>query len=137
MQRAAADELLAGGGFEEGTAAWTVSRGQLDAVAAPVHSGAQAARLSGDSLQVHEVYQWLDLAPGQTYSFSGWVLLNDPNVQRVNLRVLWFDQTGSSVGEVISPWLTIGQPAYQSLSTGVEPAPAQARSARVGAVVVP
>ncbi len=129
--------MLSGGGFEDGTGAWTVSRGQLEPVAAPVHGGSQAARLSGDSPQVHEVYQWLDAAPGQSYSFSGWVWLDDPNVARVYLRVLWFDQTGSTAGEVSSPWLTIGQPAYQSLSTGGEPAPAQARTARVGAVVVP
>ncbi len=131
-------ELLANGGFESGADGWTTTAGQLDAVGSPVHGGSQAGRFSGAGQpSSKEVYQWIDIQPGQTYSFTGWALLNDVNAQAMYLQISWFDGDGALV-EIWTPilQLTGADPAFRSLPTGPATSPLAARSARVGVRVL-
>src|SRR2546422_6848287 len=128
-----AAELLSNGGFESGTDGWGWTFGQLDTVASPGHGGGSAARLESSALQAHEVYQFLDVQHDSAYEFSGWVLMNDADVQRVFLRVNWFDGEGSPVSATDSSWLTIPDAGYQRLSSGSVVSPSAARTARVEA----
>ena len=125
-------ELLANGGFEAGVDGWSATFGQLDTVSTPVRSGGLSARLASDALQSHEVYQWSGVAPAEPYQFGGWVLLNDPNVERVFLRISWFDSAGGLVGTVDSSWLTFPADGYVWLDIASAVSPAAARTARVG-----
>lgn len=87
-------DLLVNGGFEEGTQGWTLDWGDLAPVSSPVHGGALAARLSGTSLRSHLVFQRPAVVPGGEYEFAGWVLLNDPGVEFVELQVRWCGEQG-------------------------------------------
>lgn len=136
-QSAGAYDLLLNGGFEDGAAGWD-STGVLEPVGAPVHSGAAAGRFAaGFPPQSHEVYQLVDVSPGQTYQLSGWIVLDDPSVDQVYLRINWFDTNGGFVRKDDSTSnLTIDTPAYQFLTTLPVDAPPAARSARVGVRVL-
>jgi hypothetical protein len=130
-------QLLVNGGFEGGTAGWSVTLGSLEAVADPNRSGSGAGHFSGSGLQAHEAYQFVNVQPGGTYELSGWVLNFDPAVERAFVRIRWFDQQGDRIDEVVSEALTQPDFAYRFLSTGARVAPAQARTARVGVIVIP
>src|SRR3990172_3689867 len=72
-------ELLPNGGFESGTDPWSATAGLLDTVASPVHAGVFAGRLSGANApsDPYEVRQFVDVQAGASYTFSGWVYLDD------------------------------------------------------------
>jgi len=129
---ARADELLTNSGFESGVGGWSTTHGQLDAVSEPVHEGIRAARLSSSAIQSHEVYRSAAVAAGQPYQLSAWVLLNDPAVERIFLRVSWFNQAGGLISLADSQWITIPGADYQSLTTGSVISPLAAVLARVG-----
>ena len=132
-QTAGAAELLVNGGFESGTSGWAWSDGTLTAVAGPVHGGSAAARFSADAQpSVQTVYQVRDLAPGQTYQLSGWIVVNDPSIHEVRLIIDWLDSGGSLAGfEYSISSLEHEIPGFRYLSTSVVTAPQEARSARV------
>jgi hypothetical protein len=125
-------ELLANGGFEDGIDGWSATFGVLAPVGSPVHSGTRAVSLTSAGVQAHEVYQSAKVAPGEVYSFGGWVRMDNPNVERVFLRVSWFDSAGSLVSAEDSSWLTTGADFYRWLNIGPVTSPAAARTARVG-----
>jgi hypothetical protein len=125
-------ELLTNGGFEAGTDGWVTTFGALEDAGAPVRSGARSAMLTSDALQSHEVYQFAAVAPGEAYSFGGWVSMADPNVERVFLRVSWFNGSGGLISAEDSAWLTIPADEFRSLNIGPVNSPAAAASARVG-----
>ncbi len=131
-------ELLQNGNFESGTDGWSVVTGELGPIASPVHGGAGGARYSGGgSPSTQEVFQWVAVQPGSTYQFSGWVLLDDPHVEQVYLRIVWFDEDGISIGshDSLAP-LTGTSPAYRFLTTGPIESPAAAAMARAGVRVL-
>jgi hypothetical protein len=127
-----ADELLSNGGFEQGVSPWEATHGDLEVVGTPVRSGSVAARLAGSGLQSHEVYRYVAVAPDETYELSAWVLLAHPGVERVFLRISWFNSGGGLVSQADSAWLTIPDSHYQRLATGPVTSPMAAVSARVG-----
>jgi hypothetical protein len=137
-QSAGGVDLLANGGFESGVSGWAWTDGALEPVAVPVHGGAASARYSDDGQpSSHEVYQWVGVSPGHTYHLSAWIVLNDPDVDQVYLRINWFDANGGLVrSDDSTSSLTIDTPAYQFLATPNVDAPQAARSARIGVRVL-
>jgi outer membrane biosynthesis protein TonB len=129
------DEYLVNGGFEEGVSPWSAITGQVDIVTGPVQAGQHAARYIGVSPSTYELYQFVAVQPGATYEFSGWVLLNDPNIDRVFLRVSWFAADATLLGTRDSPWLTIPGASYQPLTTGEVTSPGAAVYAWAGVLV--
>jgi hypothetical protein len=125
-------ELLANGGFEAGVDGWSTTFGSLEEVGTPVRSGGNAARLTSVALQSHEVYQWVEVAPSDSYRFGGWVHSADPAVERLFLRITWFDAQGSPVTAEDSEWLTSPADYYRWLNIGPVTSPVAAATARVG-----
>jgi hypothetical protein len=128
-------ELLANGGFEAGVDGWSTTFGSLEEVGTPVRSGGNAARLTSGALQSHEVYQWVEVAPADSYRFGGWVHLADPAVERSFLRITWFDAQGSPITSEDSAWITSPADYYRWLNVGPVTSPAAATTARVGVLV--
>ncbi len=131
---AGAAELLVNGGFEEGAGGWSWLSGDVLAVASPVRGGAWSGRFQSASGQpsVQDVRQTVPVQPNGSYEFSGWVLLNDPAVQQVSLRVTWLRESGDSTGENSSSYsLTTLDVAFQSLTTGQMSVPPAAVAAQV------
>ncbi len=102
---ATADELLANGGFENGTAGWVSDAGLLDAVcgSAPVVEGNCAGRfvanMSGSAFVNHAL---VPVQPGASYTLSAFILKNDARVDSVSLRITWYDdERTQSIGGVV------------------------------------
>ncbi len=133
-------ELLVNGGFESGTTGWSWNDGTLlDTVGSPVHSGSASGRFAADGQPdtTVVVYQSADVIGGQSYEFGGWILLNDPDVTRVELRIHWFAPDGLIRFDVSPSSLTGTVPDFRYLATKPLTAPLAARSARVSVHVVP
>ena len=70
----ASQNLVANGGFESGTASWTVS--DLKLVTSPTHSGSHSAKLCGYTRCVGDLSQAVRLpAPAATLTFGYWILV--------------------------------------------------------------
>ena len=133
---AGASELFANGGFEEGTAGWSTNAGQLDSVTSPLHGGSQAGRFSGSGQPSTQfAYQLTNVQPASTYELSGWVAAPPSGVNRVFLRVSWFDVSGSIVLSSDSPWLAQPDGAFHPLATGAMVSPIAARQARASILI--
>ena len=132
-----ASELLANGGFEQGPAGWSLTAGQLDAVASPVHEGALAARFSGSSQPATQlVFQLVNVLPGQSYELSGWISATpDSGINRAFLRLWWFDGNGQLLLSEDSSWLPQPDAAFHRLTTGARVSPTAARQARTSMLV--
>ncbi len=128
-QTASGHELLVNGGFEAGTTGWDAPYGELTTVSSPVHGGSASGRLVADSPQSQLVHQRVNVGPGQPYEFSGWILLDDPSVTYVFLRIRWYDDGGSPLSSVDSPWLTGSDSSYRFVSTGSKVSPPRAHKA--------
>ncbi|OGO46811.1 MAG: hypothetical protein A2W34_01580 [Chloroflexi bacterium RBG_16_64_32] len=135
-QIASGDELLVNGGFEAGTTGWDAPYGELTTVSSPVHTGSASGRLAGDPPD-QLVHQWVDVAPDQPYEFSGWILLDDPSIVKVFLRINWFDDEGSPISPVESPWLAGSNGSFRFVTTGPHVSPPQAHKARLNVWVQP
>jgi hypothetical protein len=134
--RAGAADLLANGGFEQGTDGWSLNAGQLDAVPSPVHAGALAGRFSGSGQPTTQfAYQVIAVRPDEDYEASGWLAASGPAVSRAFLRLSWFDAGGQLVSQADSGWLPQLDGSFYRLSTGVLLSPSAARTARVSAIV--
>ncbi len=137
-QPASGDELLVNGGFEAGTTGWDAPYGELTTVSSPVHGGSASGRLAHDSPVTQLVHQSVDVGPGQTYEFSGWVLLDDPSIDKVFLRIRWYDDGGSPLPfDDDSPWLTGSNSSYRFLSTGPQTSPTRAHKAWLNVLTQP
>jgi hypothetical protein len=136
-QAASGDELLVNGGFEAGTTGWDAPYGELTTVSSPVHGGSASGRLVADSPQSQLVHQWVNVGPGQPYEFSGWILLDDPSISYVFLRIRWYDDGGFPLSSVDSPWLTGSGSSYRFVSTGSKVSPPRAHKAWLNVWVQP
>ena len=134
---AGGSELLPNGGFEAVAAPWAISDGQLDVVESPVHGGATAGRITGTFVVFHEAYQFIDVQPGASYTFSGWAYLDDAAAAQVFLRIYWYTSEGGFISQEQSVSITIHKAEYQSISTAGLTAPDGAVRARVGIWVQP
>lgn len=117
--------LLANPGFESGKSSW-VGTGSFEIVSAPVHSGANAAKVRGSIVQyVDAVYA------GAGYTFSAWAVKNDPAVSGVRLVLDWKDAGGNSLRRDASALLSTNSPDYRQLSLGPVIAPPGSRRVQV------
>ncbi len=136
---AGASELLANGGFEQGSAGWSFLGGsltELDAVSAPVHGGALAGRFSGSGQPTTQiVYQSLSVQPNQSYELSGWTAAS--GVNGAFLRISWFDSNGALLPPPEdSPGVPARDGNFYFLATGSRVSPAAARLARASLYVL-
>ena len=122
---ASGEELLVNGGFETGdTQGWSVAGNELQ-ISTVAHSGGYAGKLTSDGLEQATIFQSILVQSSRTYELSGWVLLNDPAVGHVVLRIAWFDAADGLLPGRDSPLLTGNDPTYRPLTTGeVTPPPA-------------
>jgi hypothetical protein len=133
--------ILKNSGFEEGTANWSTYGGSLSLVESPVQSGSYAVALNSDAVSTIWVHQTVPIQGGESYTFCGYALKNDPNIESVFLRISWYESedgfgTEMSHNDSLTT-LTDDQPQYLLLTTNEATAPSNARSARVKAIVVP
>ena len=130
-ERAGGAQLLTNPGFEDGTAGWT----SIDAEIYPsnrARSGAGALEIYSPGFEANpDVYQWLPVQPAGTYEFSGWVIKDDPNADRVTLRISWFTDKDELVSSWDSDWLTGSASEYRFVTTATHVAPLNAATARV------
>jgi len=136
---------LLNGGFEKANGAaligWEDYGGRLQQTATHRRGGSYAAAYISDSESTKWVYQPVHMQPDRTYVFDGYVLLDNPGVKEVFLRVSWYtsdDASGSAVASVDSTErLTGSDPSFRYLTTGAMLAPLGTRSARVKVMLVP
>ena len=133
---ASAADVLANGGFEEGTGGWSANAGQLEAVAAPVHTGEFAGRFIGNNQPaIQSVYQWVSVQPNADYELSGWIGASGEGLKLVFLQVSWYDTTGQLLYKWDSDWLPQFDGTFYRLTTGQHLSLSAARQARVTVVV--
>jgi hypothetical protein len=136
---------LLNGGFEEANGAvlvgWEDYGGGLQQTATHRRSGSFAAAYTSDSESTKWAYQAVHVQPDLAYMFDGYVLLDDPGVKEVFLRVSWYasdDASGSAVASVDSPErLTGNDPSFRYLTTGAMLVPLGVRSAKVRVMLAP
>jgi hypothetical protein len=142
---AMATGCLLNGGFEEANGAalvgWEDYGGRLQQTATHRRSGSFAAAYTSDSESTKWAYQAVHVQPDLAYTFDGYVLLDDPGVKEVFLRVSWYtsdDGSGSAFASVDSPErLTGSDPSFRYLTTGAMLAPLGVRSANVRVMLAP
>lgn len=122
--------VLKNGGFEDGTSYWYPSYGiTFTTSTLHVRSGDGAASLVRDDT-IGEIWilQDMSVVPGATYTLTGWVYQNEPNVDQACLRIRW---RGSDWLDT-EQWCAPGQADYYRPFTS-EPvmAPPDAITARV------
>ncbi len=138
----ASEELLLNGGFESPLQGeWQVygAGATLSRVGAPIHSGANAAAFASTSISAKWTYQTVAASPSESYTLSGWILKNTSEIEKVFLRVSWYESDGgfgAEISSVDSGWLTGNSPEYQFLTVTAS-APLKARSARVKVMLFP
>jgi micrococcal nuclease len=104
---ATTEELLVNGGFEEGAEPWRAYSGTLDQTHDPdfVHDGSYAVTFT-TSKQAGWFYQLVPVQPAGIYTFGGWAITEDANIECVFLRITWLDETGNTVAWHDSPCLS-------------------------------
>ena len=132
--------LLTNSGFEDGTTGWSTYRGSFSVVESPVQGGSYAAALNYDTVSTIWVYQTVHIRGGESYTFCGYALKNDPNIESVFLRISWYERSDIFITELSYndsvAVLTDDQPQYRLLTTNQITSPLNARSARLKAVAV-
>ncbi|MGD0765661.1 MAG: lamin tail domain-containing protein, partial [Dehalococcoidia bacterium] len=133
------------GGFEEASGGvlvgWEGYGGTLQQTATHRRSGSFAAAYISNSDSTKWVYQAIRLQGDQTLLFDGYVLLDDPNVSQVFLRVSWYtsdDASGTAFATTDSTERLSGDdPSFRYLTTGAMLVPLGTHSAKVKAMLVP
>jgi Lamin Tail Domain len=135
---ATADELLANGGFENGTVGWGWEVGALEVAcgSVPVTEGNCAGlfvtNLMGSSFVQYE--KPVPVQPGSVYTLTASILKNDQRIQRVELWLIWKDEGGHPLApelQLPAQKLTQDRPTYQPLSLGTPQSPPNAASASI------
>lgn len=123
---AALGNLLTNPGFEAGKSGWVSLAGSFEIVTTPVHGGASAAKMRGTIAQyVEGVYA------GAGYTFTAWVVKNDPAVSSVRLVLDWKDAGGASLRRDSSSPLSTNSPDYRQLTLGPLTAPSGTKRVQV------
>jgi len=136
---------LLNGGFEDAIdgvlVGWSKYGGTLEQNSTHHRSGSYAAALSSDTQSTKWAYQSVRVNPDRAYEFDGYVLLDDPSVDEVFLRISWYssdDASGSAIATSDSTERLSGpEPLFRYLTTGAVLVPQEARSAKVRVVLVP
>ncbi|MFC2058691.1 lamin tail domain-containing protein [Chloroflexota bacterium] len=131
-------ELLQNHDFEQGLTGWLTKEADFSLVSSPVHNGSLAAAVT-TSQQSDKLFQCVNIVPGGSYMLLGYVIKNDPDIERVFLRISWYEETSCEEPNILashdSSWVTSDSPDYRSLVVnGV--APFKANSAMVQAFVI-
>jgi len=133
--------LLANPGFEEGVANWSNYGGSFSLFELLVKSGDFAAALTSNTASTKWIYQVVTIQGGGTYTLCGYAIKNDPNIEKILLRVSWYEREdgfGSEISHVDSLIaLRDDEAEYRLLTTGQVTAPPDARSARAKAMLEP
>ena len=143
IARASETNLLLNGGVEEGTEGWGVHpynyEDCLSVTSEPnyIHSGSFAAALTSTDLNPKWIYQVVDVMPEGTYTFSGWAIKDNPGMEKVYLRVSWYDDSGNWLCDTGYSELTSNNSNYQFLTTGPITAPEDAHSAKAKCGLTP
>jgi len=134
-QTADGAELLVNGGFESGTSGWSWDINQIDltTVASPIRSGSSAGHVLGDdSLSSQRTQQRIAVQAGATYSFSGWILADDPNIDSIAIKIAWHNHSESLISIVPQPEPLMGRhPSFRQVSISPVTAPTNADHAQV------
>ncbi|MGD0116146.1 MAG: hypothetical protein ABSC13_09120 [Dehalococcoidia bacterium] len=138
-------DSLVNGGFEDsdgsGPIGWAKYGGDLQRSSAHARSGQYSGAFSSDTTSTKWAYQTLLVSGGSGYTFSGYVLLNDPAVSEAFLRISWYgsdDGSGTALATSDSTAHLSGpDPSFRFLSTDAVLAPADSRSARLRVVLAP
>jgi hypothetical protein len=121
--------------------AWDKYGGSLSSATSPVRTGGRAARFESTSDSTKWLFQSVTVTGGDAYAFDAWVLHNDPGVASAFLRVSWYesaDGSGTALGTADSTVrLDVPSSEWRWLTTGVIPAPPEARSAKARVVLGP
>lgn len=88
--------------------------GSLATVASPVYSGSSAAEFTVGQQQSY-IYQIVSIVPDESYSLTGYVIKNAPQIERIYLRISFWDET-EELYSVDSTHLTSNSAEYQLLS---------------------
>lgn len=143
IARASETNLLMNGGFEEGTEGWGVHpynyKDCFSLTPEPNHiySGSFAAALTSTDLNPKWIYQVVEVVPEGTYTFSGWAIKDNPGMEKVYLRVSWYDDSGNWLCDTGYSELTSNNSNYQFLTTGPITAPEDAHSAKAKCGLTP
>jgi hypothetical protein len=128
-------ELLVNGGFESGTSGWSwnINRIELTTVASPIRSGSSAGHVLGYAFESSQrIQQRIAVEPGANYTFSGWILADDPNIDSITIRIAWHTDSDSPISFVQQPEPLIGQHAsFRPVSTPLATAPPNSGYAQV------
>ena len=126
--------LIANGGFEDGSSGWSVLSGSLLSVDDPVFEGSYAARVAVEGGANVLAMQPVALVPGGRYQLSGRVLIDAGDVQSLVLRSSWQDGSGVNTVRESAPIAATGG-AYQEVSMAPSDVPCDAANARVWIVL--
>ena len=141
LQAEYADNLLLNPDFEDGINGWSTYGGNLSQVESPVQSGTFAAALTNDTTSTIWIYQTASIQGGENYTSCGYALKNDPNIEKVFLRISWYESTDGFGAEISHndslDILTDDQPHFRLLTTSEITAPINAHSAKIKAILAP
>jgi hypothetical protein len=138
-------DSLVNGGFEEADGetleGWEKWGGELWQTSERFRSDGHSGAFVSNSASTKWAYQTMKVSEGTGYEFSLYVLLDDPAVSEVFLRVSWYeseDGNGSALGFSDSPvHLTGNESAFRYLTTEAVQAPVNARSGKFRVMLVP
>ena len=141
LASATPEELLTNGDFETGKEPWEAYSSTFDLTTNPsyIHSGNTAVNVTSEK-KAGWLYQVVQVQPGENYSFNGCAIKDDPNIERVYLRIRWYESNDGSFSPIStsipdpSQWLTSNNRDYHCISV-IGTAPANAHSARAEGVI--
>ena len=115
------EDLLVNGGFEQPLGAeWShdfnseLSLITKDECQSCVRNGNSASKFNAD-VNKGWIKQIVEVKPGATYNFSGWVLMNDAKIIQIYLRMS-FPSTDSPLVQYTSSYLTSKSAEYRQIS---------------------
>ncbi len=128
------------GDFEDGLYGWQKYGGELKLAQGAGADGSNAGRFDSATASTKWAFQTVAIEPGETYAFQGDVATSGA-VQSAYLRISWYesgDGSGSTLSTADSPDAVDGaSDGFVHLTTGPQPAPENAHSARLRVMLAP